>query len=210
MRNINYLFPKLLRKVFNPPAVNDSTLTKTSKCDVGTVVNSSSLGRCSYIGEYTSLLYTDVGDFCSISNHCAIGGASHPMDWASMSPAFNSTKGLMRKKYACIPYDPFKRTCIGNDVWIGSYCQIKAGVSIGNGAVIGMGSVVTKDIGPYEIWAGNPAKLIRKRFDDDTIEKLLLSKWWELTDEELSCVAQYVNNIDEFLQKVEELKGEGK
>ena len=173
MRSMKYIVPKILRKLFNPPAINDSSLSKTARCDIGSVVNASSLGRCSYIGEHTSLLSTDVGDFCSISNYCAIGGAAHPMDWVSMSPAFNNSTGLMKTKYARIPYEPFVRTHIGNDVWIGSHCLIKAGVTIGDGAVVGMGSVVTKDIGPYEVWAGNPAVLIKKRFDDTIGQRLL-------------------------------------
>lgn len=75
---------------------------------------------------------------------------------------------------------PTPRTVIGNDVWIGQGAFIKAGVHIGTGAVIGMGAVVTHDVEPYKIWVGNPARLIRKRFDDEMVQQLLASKWWRI------------------------------
>ena len=71
---------------------------------------------------------------------------------------------------------------IGNDVWIGLNTTILSGISIGDGAIIGAESLVTKNVGPYEIWGGNPAKFIKKRFDDDTIQKLLEIKWWDWED----------------------------
>ena len=202
MRSIKYIIPRALRKIFNPPAIDKSKLSKTSKCDIGAIVNHSTLGRYSYIGEHTSLLFTDVGAFCSISNYCAIGGASHPSEWVSTSPAFNNTGGMMSKKIGLLPYTPFVRTTIGNDVWIGSHCLIRGGVYIGDGAIIGMGSVVTHDVGAYEIWAGNPAKCIKKRFDDETIKKLLDIRWWEFEDDELKKYSGYFNEIDEFVSQM--------
>lgn len=199
MRSLGYIVPRLFRKILNPAAIDSSKIARTACCDIGSVVNTSTMGRYSYIGEFTRLLYTDVGDFCSISNFCAIGGASHPMEWVSMSPAFNDSKGMMNSKISRLHYEPYVRTVIGNDVWIGSHCLIKAGVTIGDGAIIGMGSVITHDVGSYEIWAGNPAKLIRKRFDDQTIEQLKEIKWWELSDKELSGIADDMDNVERFI-----------
>lgn len=73
-------------------------------------------------------------------------------------------------------------------------------MTIGDGAVIGAGSIVTKDVGPYEIWAGNPARFIRKRFDDDTIEKLLKSQWWNWDDEKIKEYSDKFQSIDEFIR----------
>lgn len=78
-----------------------------------------------------------------------------------------------------------------------------SGVHIADGAVIGAGSVVTKDVGPYEIWAGNPARFIRKRFDDETIARLLASKWWDWEDEKLIKMGDYVTDPEKFLEKIE-------
>ena len=122
------------------------------------------IGKRSYISENSSVLYCDIGNYVSIASNCFIGGASHPVDWVSTSPVFQDCRSVLKQKINCKPYDPYTRTIIGNDVWIGTHSLIKAGVSIGDGAVIGMGSVVTHDVGPYEIWAGNPARMIRRRF----------------------------------------------
>ena len=126
------------------------------------------------------------------------------MDWVSMSPVFQNSGGLMKKKFIRLDYQTHVTTHIGNDVWIGGDCLIKGGVSIADGAVIGMGSVVTHDVGPYEIWAGNPAKMIRKRFDDETIKKLLAIQWWNWDDEKIKQYAPLMNNVPEFLKRIEE------
>lgn len=85
---------------------------------------------------------------------------------------------------------------IGNDVWIGDGATILSGVNISDGSVIGAKSLVTKNIGPYEIWGGNPAKLIRKRFDDETINFLLDLKWWNFSDEKINSILPYLCNTD--------------
>lgn len=112
----------------------------------------------------------------------------------------------MKRNFARHEFEIFKRTRIGNDVWIGNRVMIKAGVTISDGAVIGMGSIVTKDIGPYEIWAGNPARLIRKRFDDKTIAKLHNTEWWKWPDERIELYADRFNIPQEFLKTLEEEK----
>lgn len=93
---------------------------------------------------------------------------------------------------------------IGSDVWIGSHVIILSGVTIGHGAVIGAGATVTKDVAPYTIVAGNPIRVIRKRFTESQIEKLLQVKWWEWNDEK---IAQHVSclmadNIEVFLRVI--------
>lgn len=197
---LSYFGPKVMRKLFNRAAIKKSKMDPTARADIGAVVVESSMGRYSYIGEHTSLLSTDVGNFTSISNYCAIGGGGHPMEWVSMSPVFNSSKGILKKSFSQNKYQPFARTTIGNDVWIGSHCLIRGGVSISDGAVIGMGSVVTHDVGAYEIWAGNPARLIRKRFDADRIAKLMEIKWWEWEDERIERYAEDFTSPDAFIK----------
>ena len=84
---------------------------------------------------------------------------------------------------------PFKGdTVVGNDVWIGRESVIMPGVKIGDGAIVAAYSVVAKDIPPYSVFGGNPARFIKKRFDDDLIELLLRLKWWDLPDEELADI----------------------
>ena len=143
-------------------------------------ISNSSIGKRTSIGRYTKIQYADIGKYCSISWDVTIGAISHPMRAVSMH-AFSYRKqfGICNENL----YLKHDRVVIGNDVWIGCNVVILPGVKIGTGAVIGAGSVVTKDIAPYEIVAGNPAKHRRFRFKQETREKPLLSQWWELDDE---------------------------
>lgn len=87
-------------------------------------------------------------------------------------------------------------TIIGNDVWLGAECLIMPGVTIGDGAVIAARAVVTKNVGPFEIWGGNPARLIKKRFSDDHIKKLLQIKWWDWNIATLKKNVKYLRSAD--------------
>lgn len=196
-----YILPKIIRKIIGIPAVKKSTLKKGVKIDSFSVVVDAKIGEYSYIGEHSSLICAEIGSYCSISNYCAVGGGSHPTDWVSTSPMFNSSKGILKNKYSNNEYNPHKKTIIYNDVWIGSHCLIKSGVTIGNGAVIGMGSVVTKDIPEYEIWAGNPARFIRKRFDDDIVNQISEIQWWNWEREKIISEANGFNNIESFVER---------
>ncbi len=140
------------------------------KCQFGTFYETI---KYSYIGNYCTVINSEIGKFCSIADNCIIGGANHPIGWVSTSPVFHQGKNVLRKNFSALEFVTTTRTFIGNDVWIGSNCLIKSGIKISDGAVIGMGSVVTKNVGPYEIWAGNPAKMIKGRFADSIIDDLL-------------------------------------
>lgn len=158
------------------------------------------IGKYSYIGNNSFVSDTDIGNFTSISTDCYIGGTSHPTDWVSTSPVFHKWENIMKKNFARHEFEIFRRTTIGNDVWIGNRVMIKAGVNISDGAVIGMGSIVTKDIGPYEIWAGNPARMIRKRFDDETIAALEEMKWWNWNDEKIELSSGVMTDVAKFIE----------
>lgn len=203
--NIRYYISKLLKKLYIP-AVKNSTINKTSKVCSGSHVINVDMKRYSYIGNYCTVLNTEIGSFCSIADNCIIGGSSHPLNWVSTSPVFHSGSNIMRKNFSDHEFKTSKKTIIGNDVWLGNNCLIKSGVKIGNGAIIGMGSIVTKDVGDYEIWAGNPARLIKKRFDEITIEKLNKSKWWDYELTEIENLGKYFNDTELFLEKI---KGDG-
>jgi acetyltransferase-like isoleucine patch superfamily enzyme len=199
---VKYLLSKALKKFLNIPTIKECDIHKTSKICSASQVVESSIKKYSYIGNHCTVVCSDIGSFCSIADNCIIGGANHPIEWVSTSPVFHCGRNIMRKNFSTLKFENYKRTSIGNDVWIGSNCLIKSGVVIGDGAVIGMGSVVTKDVEPYSIVAGNPAKHIRKRFDDHVICKLLEIKWWNLDDEMLYKNAQYFNNVVKFLEEV--------
>lgn len=200
--NIKYYFIRVLRKIFKFNAIKNSKLDKKSRLTYNIQMVNSLLGRFSYIGSNTKVFCTSIGKFCSIAEDCIIGGPSHSINYVSTSPVFNNGRNIFFKNFAKLDYDAYENTIIENDVWIGSMCMIKAGVKIGNGAVIGMGSVVTHDVPPYEIWAGNPAKFIRKRFDDETIRHLQKIQWWDFPEEKLHCVGKYFDSPDLFINKM--------
>ena len=197
------LYPsRLFSKVSLSAIIVDSHIDREAALDSRVRFYRSEIGRCSYVVRGTFVESTSIGSFCSIGGDCNIGGASHPLSHVSTSPVFHSGGNILGKILCPIEFDPYEQTVIENDVWIGNGVKIKAGVHVATGAVIGMGSVLTKDVGPYEIWAGNPARLIRKRFDDETVGRLLKTKWWELSDERLCCAGDTLADPKRFLEEL--------
>lgn len=193
---------KGLRHILQPPALTNCKIDKTSAVCSGSQINRTSMGRYSYIGHDCFFVNVDIGSFCSIADGCRVGGAMHPINRVSSSPVFHAGKNVMKKNFCNLQEIETPRTTIGNDVWIGANVCIKSGVKIGDGAVIGMGAVVTKDVAPYEIWVGVPAKCISKRFDDETITKLLESQWWTWNDEKILSKVELFDNPVAFVNSM--------
>lgn len=144
-----------------------------------------------------------IGNFCQIASGVTffMNGMFHMIDSFSTYPFMIFSKEC-REKYPQNAQFPFKGdTVIGNDVWIGYNAAFMPGVKVSDGAIIGTNALVTKDVGPYEIWGGNPAKLIRKRFSDEVIELLLKIQWWNWNIEKIE------ENVDVLISKdVEKLR----
>lgn len=200
---LSYLWAKLCKKVRGSAIIN-SKIDKTSKIEAGSSVVNSSFDRYSFCGYDCAIVSCDIGAFCSIANNVRIGSGRHPVEWVSTSPVFSSNKDSVKKKFSHHIKSSDKRTSIGNDVWIGESALIKAGVSIGDGAVIGMGSVVTNDVPSYAIVAGCPARILRNRFDDNIIAKLSKIKWWAFDETRLVKYAQFFTNPETFIHQVEQ------
>lgn len=174
----------------------------------GASVNSSIIGRNTYIGANSGLTNCLIGRFCSIASDVLVVSATHPSSvFVSTSPSFFST--LKQNGQTFVKKNKFEETLklndyrvvIGNDVWIGTKVIIKGGVTIGDGAIVAMGSIVAKDVPPYTIVGGVPAKVIKSRFTEEQISKLKEISWWNLSEEWLQIHADEFENIDLFLEK---------
>lgn len=198
-----YYWSKLIKKIRGSAIVN-STIHSASKIEAGSQVLNSRMDKYSFCGYDCKLFGCNIGAYVSIADGVVIGGAQHPIEWVSTSPVFYQGRDSVTKKFSEHKRDSDPTTNIGNDVWIGERAIIKAGVNIGDGAVVGMGSVVTKDVAPYSIVAGNPAKLIRMRFSQEIVEELIKIKWWEKSDAEIEKVAHCFRNPEELLGVISE------
>jgi len=150
-----------------------------------------------------------IGSFCSISAGVVIiAQAEHPTDLPSTFPFRSLMFGGVASAMGLKNCDAVARgpITIGHDVWIGQNAIVLSGVTIGTGAVIAAGSVVTKDIAPYEIVAGVPARTIRFRFSNDIVQRLLATRWWELPDAIIEGLEQrfYSRDIESFIVAIEE------
>ncbi|MDC7783887.1 DapH/DapD/GlmU-related protein [Priestia megaterium] len=140
------------------------------------------MGRHTYTGQDTVIMHTKIGAFTSIAWGVTIGAAEH--DFSKVTSHTFLYNPYDQLNNGQIYYDRFEKNCeIGNDVWIGANSTILRGVSVGDGVVIGANSIVTKSVPPYSIVAGNPAKIVKYRFDQDIIIRLLKIKWWTLDDD---------------------------
>lgn len=164
------------------------------------------IGYGSYIGR-ESYIDANIGRFTSIGDYVYTIIGNHPTKkFVSMHPAFYSIKKqagfsyVKQEKFQEYKYAADGRAVsIGNDVWIGSHVLIMSGVKIGDGAVIAAGSVVTRDVQPYEIVGGIPATVIRKRFSDEIIDRLLQIAWWNSGLEWIQSHAEYFDDINKFM-----------
>lgn len=163
-----------------------SVVNKNAKVYGGVQIFKSIIGSYTYVASNTQVICAIIGRYCSIADDVIIGPGNHTLTYLSTSPVFTESRNALGLRWC---YDtkvkPFKQVKIGNDVWIGSRAIIMGGVSIGDGAVVGAGAIVTKDVPPYAIVGGVPAKVIRYRFPENVIAKLLEIKWWDLPEEVL-------------------------
>ena len=169
------------------------------------------IGKYSYIDQnsieinsYNSNYYVEIGSFCSIAKGFKVfTGGGHRTDWITTYPfghIYNNIfDGFSGEGH---PYSK-GNIIIGNDVWIGANVTIMSGVNIGDGSVIANNSHIVKDVEPYTIVGGNPSRVIKKRFGDDVIDKLLKLKWWNFEDSEINeiCSILCSNDLDTLFTK---------
>jgi len=171
--------------VGNFSRVDESELEEAVRIDRNNHLYRCRVGRFSYTGMSTVAMVADIGRFCSISWGVSIGGADHDYRRvAQHSFLYNDRDGLRP-----IPepaYDRFaERLAIGHDVWIAANAVVCRGVTVGDGAVVGANAVVTRDVPPYAVVAGAPARVIRHRFKPEIVDMLQQLRWWNWPDEDI-------------------------
>src|ERR1035437_1773684 len=147
------------------------------------------IGDFTYLSKDVTVMNTIIGKFCSIAQGVLISGGNHPSKtFVSTSPVFFSQGKQCGVTFSDGKYfREMGNTKIGNDVWIGANAVVKDDINVGDGAIIGAGAIVTKDVAPYSIVIGNPAKVIRYRFELEEIDFLLRFRWWEKGEEWLKA-----------------------
>ena len=154
--------------------------------------------------------FIEIGSFTSISGHILIYmGGNHHHEEITQYPFGHIQKHIFNKLEVGVGQPWSKGSVkIGSDVWVGTDSTIHSGVTIGDGAVIASNSVVVKDVEPYSIVGGNPAKHIKYRFDEETRKKLLDLKWWDMPEAQINELTPLLcsQNLDKFFERAKELK----
>jgi acetyltransferase-like isoleucine patch superfamily enzyme len=163
----------------------------------------SSIGEYSYIAKNSQITRTYIGKFCAIGPNVQMGLGTHPTkEFVSIHPAFYSTFRQVPISFATKNlFVEQSLISIGNDVWIGANAILADGITIGDGAIIAAGAVVTKNVEPYQIVGGVPAKFIKKRFTDEQIKFLLEFKWWDKNKDWHIQNASLMSNIEMLMAK---------
>ncbi|WP_100486550.1 DapH/DapD/GlmU-related protein [Sporolactobacillus pectinivorans] len=201
------------RLLSEQPTIDPSSTVINSRLgswtDIGpnTKIEETEFGDYSYTDGDATIIYSSIGKFCSIASHVRINPGNHPM-WRVTQ--HHLTYRRIRYQFAGTDDETIfnwrrgHKVTIGNDVWIGHSATIMPGVTIGTGAVVGAGAVVTKDIEPYTIAVGVPARPLRQRFSGPVIEELLKSQWWNWDRRNLEDHFHELCDVDSFLKLVRE------
>lgn len=202
------------KQLSDQPAVDPSA--KTRDCRLGrytevgarTTLIETVLDDYSYIVHDGEVAYTTIGRFCSIASHVRINPGNHPMERASQAHFTYRSRQYWPEEADDEAFFDWRRShpvTIGHDVWIGHGVVILPGRTIGTGAIVGAGAIVTRDVAPYTIVAGNPARVIRRRFDEAIGDRLQALAWWDWDHERLRRALQHFRQlrVEEFLERYE-------
>jgi phosphonate metabolism protein (transferase hexapeptide repeat family) len=186
-------------------SVRDSTLGAWTEVGARTTLAEVELGDYSYVVHESQIIYATIGKFCSIASHTRVNPGNHPLERVALNHFTYraSAYGLGPDEAGFFDWRRSHRVTLGHDVWLGHGVIVLPGVTIGTGAAIGAGAVVTKDIPPFAVAVGNPARVIRHRFAEATQERLLRIAWWDWPRERLAAALADIRTLsaEEFCDR---------
>lgn len=188
--------------------VRDCRLGRYTEVGAGTKLAETQMDDYSYISENGDVIYTSIGKFCSIAAQVRINPGNHP-HWRASQSHFTYRASYYfdgeADENAFFDWRRSHSVAIGHDVWIGHGVVVMPGVTIGTGAILGSGAVVTRDVAPYEIAVGVPAKPIRRRFAEDVAERMQALAWWDWDHDRLRTALPDFRALspEAFLEKYE-------
>ncbi|MGL4286402.1 MAG: chloramphenicol acetyltransferase [Phreatobacter sp.] len=196
------------------PSIHPDAIVRSSRfgayTEVGarTVISETVMGDYSYIVQDGQIDMSTIGKFCSIASHVRINPGNHPTERASQSHFLYRASRYFEGEADEAGFFDWRRShavTIGHDVWIGHGGVVLAGRTVGTGAVVAAGAIVTRDVAPYTIVGGNPARVIRRRFDERIAERLQALAWWDWSHERLRLALPDFRMlaIEAFLDKYE-------
>jgi phosphonate metabolism protein (transferase hexapeptide repeat family) len=192
------------------PSANVNGATLGAYCEIGarTILHEVVMGDYSYVVNDSQITYSTIGKFCSIAAMTRINPGNHPMHRATQAHFTYRASAYFPGEPDDSEFFAWRRdqaVDIGHDVWIGHGAIVLPGRSIGTGAVVAAGAIVTKDVPAYTIVAGNPARPIKRRFAEDTAERLIQLAWWDWDHQALQAALPDFRrlDIDDFLGKYE-------
>src|SRR5215831_10366582 len=186
--------------------VRHSTLGAWTSVGARTTISETVFGDYSYVVNDASIIYAEIGKFCSIAAHTRINPGNHPMERVALHHFSYRSKGYKLADEDDEAFFDWRRShavTLGNDVWIGHGAVILPGVTIGTGAAIGAGAVVSRDVPRFAVAGGVPAKVIRYRFAEDVREELMQLAWWDWSREQLASSLMDFRHlsVEDFLAK---------
>ena len=189
-------------------SINDANFGAYVEIGQGSRIAHSSIGDYSYCDRYADIANTTLGKFANIAAFVRIGATDHPMEKASLHHFHYRSASYFddaADDAAWFAHRQTRRTMIGHDTWIGHGAQVRPEVTIGHGAVIAGGAIVTKDVAPYMIVAGIPAVPLRARFSDAVAERMLALAWWDWPHDRLRAALDDFRKLraEDFLDRYE-------